>query len=56
MDKRFLIKERVGMDRGSRGFPQEEEFSTESYPQVWITLGIRPFHGAGGKRRGVDIL
>lgn len=27
------------MDRGSRGFPQEEEFSTESYPQVWITLG-----------------
>ena len=40
------------MDRGSRGFPQEEEFSTESYPQVWITLGIRPFHGDFGLFKG----
>ena len=44
------------MDRGSRGFPQEEEFSTESYPQVWITLWIRPFHGGGEGEWGCGYL
>ena len=34
------------MGCGSRGFPQAGEFSTESYPQVWISMWIIPFYGA----------
>ena len=56
MDKRIWERERKGVKRGAGGFPQGKKFSTGSYPQVWITLGISPVYGAGEGGGGVDIL
>ena len=36
-----------GRNVGSRTFPQGREFSTENYPQMWITLGTSPEIQAG---------
>ena len=56
MDKRFQEREKDGIPRESGGFPQGKAFSTESYPQVWITLGISPIYGAGENGGGCGYL